>query len=146
MCTSSPRATRDCAFEARYRCHPLLPFAILEHQPIQLYPMAPSPRLLHTHNLLPHHTLLLTPTRPPPHALVIYISRMPPHTNILPELARRQPRLKHLVNLLKRSVLDLGEVKVHPYDGEEAGWAPDPACEVLVCGEGRRCGEWVNGV
>jgi len=61
---------------------------------------------------------------------------MPPHTNILPELARRQPRLEHFIDFLERPVLDLREVEVHPYDGEEAGWAPDPACEVLVWGVG----------
>ena len=49
-----------------------------------------------------------------------------PSTNILPKLTCRKPSLKHLIDLLERAVLDLRKVEIHPYDGDEAGWAPDP--------------------
>jgi hypothetical protein len=52
--------------------------------------------------------------------------------NILPKPACRELSLEHLVNLLQGAVLDLREVEVHPYDGDEAGWAPDPACVLLA--------------
>jgi hypothetical protein len=62
--------------------------------------------------------------------LVIPItSQHPPGTNILSELARREPSFKHLVDFLERAVLDLGEVKVDPDDSYKTRRAPDPACK-----------------
>jgi hypothetical protein len=87
----------------------------------------PSSDLLHTNNLLPDYLILLAPTRSPPHTLLIHPSTMSSNTNILPKLPRGQPSFKHLINFLKRAVLDLRKVEVHPHDGEKARWAPDPA-------------------
>jgi hypothetical protein len=47
--------------------------------------------------------------------------------DVLPKPTCWELSLEHLVNLFEGPVLDLGEVEVNPYRGNETGWAPDPA-------------------
>jgi hypothetical protein len=92
----------------------------------------PSARLLDINNLLLHHTIFLATTRASPYGLLIRTGYMSTNADVFPELTSRKPGFEHLIDLLERAILDLGQVEVDPYHGEEAGRSPDPAYAELV--------------
>lgn len=64
--------------------------------------------------------ILLAGVRASPDNLVVRSRSVSTNAHVFPELARRKPRLEHLVDLLERPVLDLRKVEVDPDGGEEA--------------------------
>jgi hypothetical protein len=100
-------------------------------------------RRLSSNHLTPQHRNLLLPLNTLPR-LPIQIHT--PTTNIRPKLARRQPRLKHLVNLLERPILDFRQEEEDPRRRNNARREPNESVprtpverldvEEVWCGKG----------